>query len=189
MIQGTNTPTLVIDSTGAWRSGRDYFFCKDTAKWMRDFFRDKSVADFGCGADALYVQYLRDKGIEAYGYDAHEDTGKIPFCRTLNMVTDIPPPKRDWAMCLEVMEHIPAEFEGDALSTLDACNREGIVMSWAWRGQGGTGHVNEKNTDEVIATLMNLGYRYDVEASTIAKQKCPRYRTMGGMRVFRRCQR
>ncbi len=189
MIQRANTEILQIHSTGAWLQGRDYFFCKDTAKWMREFFRDKSVADFGCGADGLYVQYLRDNDVEAFGYDAHEDTGKIPFCRTLNMVTDGPPPKRDWAMCLEVMEHIPPEFEGDALYTLDACNREGIVMSWAWRGQGGTGHVNEKNLDEVITIFRNLGYDYDLEASINAKRNCPRYRTMGGMRVFRRCQR
>ncbi len=156
---------------------------------MCEFFKGKSVADFGCGADALYVQAMRDKGIESYGYDAHQDTGRIPFCRTLNMVTDEPPPQRDWVLCLEVMEHIPPEFEHDALYMLDHCNREGIVMSWAYRGQGGTGHVNEKNVDEVITTFRNIGYTYDLEASVNAKRNCPRYREMGGMRVFRKCQK
>jgi len=57
--------------------------------------------------------------------------------------------KYDFAICFEVAEHIPKQFETTYLNNLIKHCKKGIVISWAIVGQKGIGHVNCQNNDYV----------------------------------------
>ena len=67
----------------------------------------------------------------------------------------------DWVLSLEVGEHIPKAFEEALIDNLHRHNTEGIVLSWARVGQGGFGHVNERDQGYVVDRLVHLGYAID----------------------------
>jgi hypothetical protein len=72
----------------------------------------------------------------------------------------------DWAMSIEVAEHIPAGTSEKAfLDNLVAHGRKGIVLSWAVPGQGGHHHVNEKANADVVALVVARGYVSDAETT------------------------
>lgn len=71
--------------------------------------------------------------------------------------------KWDWVLSLEVGEHIPIEFENNFLSNLVSPAKEGIVLSWATRGQTGWRHVNNLNNPEVVERMAALGFYPDHE--------------------------
>lgn len=73
----------------------------------------------------------------------------------------------DWAMSIEVAEHIPAGASEKAyLDNLVAHGRKGIVMSWSVPGQGGHHHVNNKPGADVVALMGARGYVFDEATST-----------------------
>lgn len=51
----------------------------------------------------------------------------------------------DWVLSLEVAEHLPRSMEPVFVFNLDRHAKEGVVLSWARKGQGGSHHVNEQN--------------------------------------------
>ena len=53
----------------------------------------------------------------------------------------------DWALALEIMEHIPPKYEKTALDNIVRSARKGVVCSWAVPNQGGHAHVNELSND------------------------------------------
>jgi hypothetical protein len=67
-------------------------------------------------------------------------------------------------LSLEVAEHLPVQYEDIFINNLDKLNKKGIVLSWALEGQGGDGHVNEKNNNYVKEKFKKLGYLNDVNA-------------------------
>jgi hypothetical protein len=67
---------------------------------------------------------------------------------------------------MEVGEHIPAAHEGAYYRNLVEHARVGLILSWARRGQARTPaqklmHVNEKESDEVVATVTRHGFTFD----------------------------
>ena len=64
----------------------------------------------------------------------------------------------DYVLCLEVGEHVPAEFEAVLLDNLDHHARHGIVLSWAIPGQDGVGHVNTQPNAYVINQMLARGW-------------------------------
>ena len=63
----------------------------------------------------------------------------------------------DWVLSLEVGEHLPKRHEAAFLENCHRHNARGMVLSWATRGQGGTGHVNEQDNDYVKAAVCAMG--------------------------------
>ena len=45
-------------------------------------------------------------------------------------------PRYDWVLSLEVLEHIPSDFETTVLDNIDRAAGHGVVLSWAVPGQG-----------------------------------------------------
>jgi cyclopropane fatty-acyl-phospholipid synthase-like methyltransferase len=156
-----------IAPTGAWLTEVDFHLHDDVlAIELGKFFKGKSVMDFGCGM-GFYVRLLRFLGVECDGCDGNPNTAKL----TLNQccVRDLAEPfdlgrRYDWALSLEVGEHIPQWFEATFLANLCRHNREGIVLSWAVPGQGGRGHVNERDNDYIKRSLGSRGYENDLNA-------------------------
>ena len=73
--------------------------------------------------------------------------------------------KFDWAMSIEVGEHLPAKFEATFMDNLARHAKRGVVLSWALEGQGGHHHVNSHNNNYVIAKLAARRLQYDEKAS------------------------
>lgn len=125
-----------------------------------------SVVDFGCGL-GLYVRDLRLAGLRAGGFDGNPATPAISEgrCQTADLSEaslDLGT-SWDWALSLEVVEHIPDLHEEAFLRNLDRHNRRGIVLSWG--NQPGHGHVNIRDTDYVERRLEAMGYTYEAETS------------------------
>jgi hypothetical protein len=73
-------------------------------------------------------------------------------------------------ICLEVGEHIPQRYTQQFLENINENCDNYLIMSWAIRGQGGYGHFNELNNDEVIPMFENMGFKYLTDDSQRARQ-------------------
>ena len=58
----------------------------------------------------------------------------------------------------------PKKFEDIFINNLHKNNKNGIVLSWAVKGQGGDGHFNEQNNDYIKSKICKLGYINDIES-------------------------
>jgi cyclopropane fatty-acyl-phospholipid synthase-like methyltransferase len=92
----------------------------------------------------------------------------------------------DWVLSLEVGEHLPKEHEASFIENLHRHNARGVVLSWALEGQGGTGHVNERNNDYIKAQVCAKGYVNDLAAEAALRDaaKFPYFKRT--VMVFRR---
>ena len=125
-----------------------------------------SVVDLGCGG-GLYTRRLNELGVNTSGFDGNPHTKEIT--RGLCDVLDLSEPhtfptQYDWVLSLEVGEHLPVEYEDVFIGNLHRNNVAGIVLSWAVVGQGGDGHVNERNNDYIRDKVCALGYEAVPEA-------------------------
>jgi cyclopropane fatty-acyl-phospholipid synthase-like methyltransferase len=92
----------------------------------------------------------------------------------------------DWAMSLEVGEHLPQQFEDIFIYNLHNNNKRGIVLSWAIKGQGGHGHVNEQNTDYIKSKICDLGYLNDIKIENKLRQDSSLFWFKNTIMVFRK---
>ena len=155
------------------------------------FFRTegaRTVADLGCGMGS-YVRHFLEHGLSAIGFDGNPATPKLSngTCAVLDLsvVANVDEPF-DWVLSLEVGEHLPPEHEATFLENLHRHSARGIVLSWAVKGQGGTGHVNEQDNDYVKAKLDAKGYINDVPAEQALRAAAKFSYFRRGVMVFRR---
>lgn len=147
-----------------------------------------SVVDLGCGM-GNYVKHFRSEGLRADGFDGNPHTPTLTdgVCGIRDLaepfVFDTP---YDWVMSLEVGEHLPAKFETVFLNNLHANNRKGIILSWAVVGQGGHGHVNERNNDYIKGRMAALGYINDEAAERRLRSGARLWWFRNTVMVFRR---
>jgi len=74
-------------------------------------------------------------------------------------------PRYDWVVCLEVVEHIPSEFESIVLDNVIRPAKVGVVLSWANPTQPGVEHVNARPAEYVEEELRRRGLMPDVDAT------------------------
>lgn len=139
-------------------------YSPNLAKAIADYLtKDIPVYDFGCGP-GFYVDFLCKSGFEAYGYEGTEGVERITKNLSIKGGVDITQPmitdKPGHVICLEVIEHIAPEDEDKVLSNLDTFCKDKLILSWALEGQGGHGHLNERNEDYVLPKLSSMGYRF-----------------------------
>ena len=85
---------------------------------------------------------------------------------------------------MEVLEHIPAEFETIVLDNIDRAARHGVVLSWAVPGQGGFHHINNRSPAYANQTMFNRGLKMDVHASrALREQEAQLMLTTGSTRL------
>ncbi len=146
------------------------------------------IVDLGCGM-GNYVKDFRREGLDAVGFDGNPNTPELTngVCGVKDLsepFTCFPP--YDWVMSLEVGEHLPKQFEDTFIQNLHNNNMYGIVLSWAIEGQGGHGHVNERNNDYIRAKFEAIGYESDM----VSEKFLRRVATLGWFKntimVFRR---
>jgi len=126
---------------------------KILGKFILRNFDPKSVIDYGCGCGWL-IKYLRDngEGIDVRGVEKFVSEmwkvqkDNIRECIVYGDVTKPLPrmSKVDLSICLEVAEHIKEEYSSMLIHNI-CQNTNRVVFSAAPPGQGGIGHINEKD--------------------------------------------
>lgn len=143
---------------------------------IADFFAEEkagSVVDFGCGMGA-YVKQIRERRIVAKGYDGNPSTPELSegLCEILDLSEPFQLDRTfDWVLSLEVGEHLPQQYEKIFIENLMRHANKGIILSWAIKHQGGTGHFNEQNNDYIKARFASYGYSNDLEAEQKLRDK------------------
>jgi len=127
----------------------------------------KTVVDFGCGLGD-YAKAFKAYGYNVEAYDGNPNTETLS--NGIGKVLDLSKPfylnkKFDVVLSLEVGEHIPAEFEDQFITNITKHAKKHLVISWAIEGQGGSGHVNCKNSDYIIAQIMPRGFKFNFNDS------------------------
>lgn len=188
---------MKINERGFWENetAEGHGHDEGLAHGLVDFFKEndtKTILDIGCGT-GYYTNFLADKGFVTNGIDGNPNTVKLagPRCFVADISKPIKLLPADWVLCLEVGEHIPQEYEKVFLDNLDKHNTEGMVISWAVRGQGGDGHVNCKDNEEIIPTICSMGYDFEVPQTHALRQRCAVYPNIGWwfrntLMIFRR---
>ena len=124
-----------------------------------------SVADLGCGM-GKYVNNFIKNGIKTRGFDGNPNTPELSngTCEVLDLskkvIFDEP---FSWILSLEVGEHLPKKFEDTFINNLHFNNKNGIILSWAIKGQPGDGHINCQNNDYIKNKICKLGYINDIK--------------------------
>ena len=146
-----------------------------------------TLVDFGCG-DGDYVNYFLKQGISAVGYDGNPVTemvsGGTCFVLDLSRAVDLDH-QFDWVMSLEVGEHLPKIYETIFIENLVRHTKNGLILSWAIKGQGGTGHFNEQNNDYVKEIFAKLGWINDIEAENQLREQAAVHWFKNTVMVFR----
>lgn len=161
---------LEISDTGYWidKTGNYYNSDMKLAAGLASFFKKekaKSIVDMGCGF-CVYLRHFIEEGLNCDGFDGNPFTEELS--NNLGKVLDLSlsiefEKKYDWVLSLEVGEHIPKEYESVFIENLHKNNTKGIVLSWAVKGQGGEGHVNEQDNYYIKNIFQELNYKNDLE--------------------------
>lgn len=158
--------------TGFWNEEEiifhDYSF--PLARWIGHYFnKNKPVIDFGAGT-GFYSGYLQDIGFQAIPIEGNKTT----IIDAVNGIEkDLSKPFELFmfhnSICLEVGEHIPAEFEQVFIDNLANNTKDKLILSWAVPGQDGYFHVNCKPNEWVIEQFEKRGFKYLLEATESAR--------------------
>lgn len=167
---------MKISNTGAWEGDDVHMhhgYSKPLVKWIADYLKDeksKPLYDFGCGI-GHYLQQFEIAGFEKLtGYEANIPNHNVfKNIKKRDLTLPFSVPEKGNCLFLEVAEHIPVQFEKVMLNNIiNACDGK-IIMSWAIRGQGGYGHINCLNNDEVIERFTKYGAKYLEEDTNSAR--------------------
>ena len=213
MQQRSNGKTF--QSTGAWTISKEYVaknrcnngrirepdelevecaykLDKRLASCLGHFFRGLSVSELGAGV-GRYKRHVDASGLAGpyVAYDGLTNVtlmtrGRVQFA---DLTVDNPFIRRsDFALSLEVAEHIPPKYEKVLLRNYDRANRQGIVLSWSNLGssQSNHGHVNPKRKSMVRLLFSKYGYSEDRNASAYLRQCATFLYLKRGIQVFRR---
>ncbi len=153
--------------TGAWKPEmyaahlpEEIAFDESLLKFTLQVCQPKHALDIGCGL-GYFVKYLRDKGVDAWGIEGY-DLGSLFKAPGYQIKQDITQPfdlkeKYDLVMCLEVVEHIPREFEDIVFDNIVRHMGKYLLFSSAPRQQGTEG------MDEIILESIN----YEASSPTV----------------------
>lgn len=167
----------MIHPTGFWHpefAKQHHVHSQKLSNWITNFLKEdkeKIIYDFGCGM-GTYLNDLHNNGYtNLVGVEMLPPKNDYPFKITSeNLTKPFLLGEKGNVISLEVGEHIPPEFMGVYLGNLVTHCSGYLIISWALRGQGGYGHYNELNNDEVIPTITNMGFDYLEEESMEARK-------------------
>lgn len=136
--------------------------------------QNASVTDLGAGV-GQYGRWLAREGwsgrYEAYDGAINVDAFTEGYVQWADLTIPLRGAESDWVMCLEVGEHIPAEFEEVVLDNVANNARCGALVSWGVPNQGGHGHVNNRPNEWVVDRLRRRGFSYREEASHAIRRR------------------
>ena len=142
---------------------------------MLDLVGGGSVIELGAGC-GCYTGPMLDSGRvqSIMAFDGVSNIGSLTseLVRHADLTKDLGSllPLHDWTICLEVIEHVPKQYEDRVLQNVVANVKTGLIFSWL-NSLAGESHVNVQGKAYAIEKLRQLGFRYDDEATRIAKSK------------------
>jgi SAM-dependent methyltransferase len=158
------TKTPPISLTGYWNGNEiiDHVCCIPICDWIeKKLDKNKILYDFGCG-NGQYLSKLKSYGFNRLtGFE-----GDPPKQKDFNNIIkqDLSQPfslqLKGNCLFLEVIEHIPVEYENTALDNIISACDNILVMSWAVVGQTGWGHVNCVSNETAINKITNRGMKF-----------------------------
>jgi len=125
-----------------------------------------SVLELGAGL-GCYTYYFNRSGSfsRVSGYEGASNVYELTggFIEHADLTEEHDFGRFNWVVCLEVAEHIPAEFEATFVDNISGPSPDGIILSWALPDQPGSGHVNGKTNEYVISLMQSRGFEYDAQ--------------------------
>lgn len=181
--KGHTAQGIQILDNGAWNwdtSTEDHSCNVDSGflDYLIEFSKannQKLIMDFGC-ATGYFLKYISERlpdvnllGVEA----AASKKSNLHFSNIVDHDLAIPfnLDKKGLVMSIEVMEHIPPQFESIAVDNLIKHCDEYLFLTWAPVGQGGWGHFNEKNMPDVIKLFEARGFVILASESAEARER------------------
>jgi hypothetical protein len=120
------------------------------------------IVDLGCGKGTYLINY------QCIGVEGTPEITEIADFDGPILTLDLSVPQLELCkfsgsnvICLEVAEHIPPEQEQIFLDNIFSIKPPSLILSWALKGQGGTGHHNEQDPAYVIPKIERRGYNLD----------------------------
>jgi SAM-dependent methyltransferase len=174
---------LIDPYTGYWEPEfaiNHHIHSQKVSDWIINFLKNEKetlVYDFGCGMGS-YLNDLYNNGFTSLiGVEMKPPKNDYPFeIKSQNLAEPFDFVKKGNVISLEVGEHIPDLHMDNFLNNITSHCSNYLILSWAVRNQGGFGHFNELNNDEVIPHVINRGFQYlEEESMDIRKDIEPNY--------------
>jgi hypothetical protein len=154
-----------VSTSGAWIISENYLYILD--KPLADAiltFVSGDLLELGAGL-GCYSHYFRDSGklSRVVAVEGASNVAELTggFVSQADLTQEHNFGHFDWAISLEVAEHIPKQFEDIFIANIVNTSPYGIILSWALPGQGGVGHVNPQTNEYVIKLMSRQGYGFD----------------------------
>ena len=167
---------MEISPTGFWAAtaSEHHGHSVVLGNWLVSYLgnrKDELVYDLGCGL-GYYLKRLADSGFtNLIGVEGDPPLNAVfSNIQAADLARPLPSAPPGTVLCLEVGEHVPPPHEDTFLDNLVARCSKTLILSWAVRGQGGTGHVNCLDNSEVIERLRQRGFVYLEHASRTARE-------------------
>lgn len=173
------TYAVTVTNTGAW-DGQDadseHVYDKQLSEAIIEFLgkeKCRSAVDFGCGMGE-YVKAFNAAGIVTEGFDGNPYTVELTegfgSVQDLSILFDTGV-RYDWVISLEVGEHIPYKYETNFIENVVRHAKNGVILSWAVKGQAGYGHVNCRNNPYIKSKMESYGFVNDEKAENKLRKK------------------
>ena len=152
------------------------------AEYIANTLKPASILEFGCGL-GLYCDFLKTQlgikevfGIEPEPMDGIFDLPNGPEQLAINIFLDKHPPplekKFDLVMSIEVAEHIPRDKHDFLFDFLVSHTSNWIVFSGARVGQGGHGHIAERDEEDWKSEFLKRGMIFQDELTRNVRLAC-----------------
>lgn len=169
----------MIHETGYWKSDQAekwHVHSKNLNEWIINFLSDKKesiIYDFGCGmGDYLYTLHLNGfKKLMGFEMEPPKKYEEFEI-KSQNLAIPFLEKEKGVVISLEVGEHIPPQYQDIFVDNITNNCSDLLILSWAIRGQGGLGHFNELNNNEIIPEIEKRGFEY-LEELTLDARKSP----------------
>lgn len=156
----------MIHETGYWNrqfAEKHHIHSPNLSNFIINFLsqeKETFIYDLGCGLgdylkDLKNSGYTKLLGVEVDPLIKHDDIQVRKFNLTESLVLN----EKGNIISLEVGEHIPSNFQEIYLDNITKNCKKYLIISWAIRGQGGYGHVNELNNEEILPMIINRGFK------------------------------
>lgn len=155
---------MKISNTGYWSADfahNHHVFCPELAYIISDELEQKIVVnDFGAGL-GHYCQYLTERGFRCNAFDGDPSLKAVFPITAQDLTQPFVVLEKGNSLCLEVGEHIPANYTHELVANLVENTSNYLILSWAVPGQAGVGHVNCLTNKQVIEMMVGEGFQFD----------------------------